>query len=209
MRKAVFTLALITLACASHAWADADTERGRLLAETCVGCHGVEGYTNAYPTFRVPRIAGQHEAYLLAALEAYRDRERQHPTMVGQSRALSSDDLRDISAYLAESGREEARADRRARSVGDPARGEEVAGERGCRACHGTDGMSSEGQNPPSPILAGQHADFLYQSMKDYQDGTRDNAVMSGQLQGLSDRDLRDMAAFYASQPGPLRIMPR
>lgn len=209
MRKAVLTLVLSSLAITSTAWADADTERGGLLADTCAGCHGVEGYTNAYPTYKVPRIAGQHEDYLISALEAYRDREREHPTMVGQSRAISEEDIRDISAYLAESGREEPRRDRRARSVGNPDRGEEVAGDAGCRACHGSDGMSQEGQNPPSPILSGQYADYLYQSMKDYQDGTRDNAVMSGQLQGLDDRDLRDLAAFYANEAGPLRIMPR
>ncbi len=209
MRNTVMTLALSCLVGIGTAWAEEDTERGRILAETCVGCHGVEGYTNAYPTYKVPRIAGQHEAYLVDSLQNYRETNRQHPTMVGQSQALSEEQIRDISAYLAGVGREDKRAYPRARSIGNPDRGGQIAEDAGCQACHGTDGNSPEGMQPPSPIIAGQYADYLYQSLKQYQDGSRDSATMAPLVENLDDRELRDLAAFYASQPGPLKIMPR
>ncbi len=75
-------------------------ERGKSLAYTCQGCHGVTGYKNAYPTYYVPKIAGQTNEYLLAALKAYREGTRKHPTMQAQSQSFSEQDLADIAAYL-------------------------------------------------------------------------------------------------------------
>ena len=54
-----------------------------------------------YPTYHVPKLGGQNEAYLVAALKAYRDGERDHKTMVLQSEALSDEDIADIAAYFA------------------------------------------------------------------------------------------------------------
>lgn len=75
-------------------------ERGRVLAYTCQGCHGVTGYTNAYPNYHVPKIAGQSEAYLANALAEYRQGNRQHPTMQAQAQGFSEQDIADIAAFL-------------------------------------------------------------------------------------------------------------
>lgn len=75
-------------------------ERGRVLAYTCQGCHGVTGYTNAYPNYHVPKIAGQSEAYLANALTEYRKGNRQHPTMQAQAQGFSEQDIADIAAFL-------------------------------------------------------------------------------------------------------------
>lgn len=77
-----------------------DIERGRQLTYTCQGCHGVPGYENAYPTFRVPMIGGQSEVYLANALTAYKHGERQHPTMQAQAESFSEADIADIAAFL-------------------------------------------------------------------------------------------------------------
>lgn len=204
MRTALVTLALTTLMFFANAHAQGDAENGRTLSDTCAGCHGVDGYTNAYPSYRVPKIAGQHAEYLIHALDGYAGDQRNHPTMSGQSGGLSDEEVRDIAAFLSQDGLEEPARDARAAAVGNPARGEELAAARGCAGCHGPEGVSPEGLRPPSPILAGQYADFLYQALKQYKDGGRSNPVMMGQVQSLSDRDMRDLAAFYASQPGPL-----
>jgi cytochrome c553 len=82
-----------------------DPAEGAKKAYTCLGCHGVEHYVNAYPTYKVPRIAGQHEAYLVAALQAYRGKTRHHPTMQANAGLLSDQDIADISAYLASQGK--------------------------------------------------------------------------------------------------------
>src|SRR5690606_35322285 len=79
----------------------ADTEAGRVLAYTCTVCHGIPGYTNAYPNYRVPKIAGQNRDYLVAALTAYNKGERRHPTMRAQGESLSAEDIDNIASYLA------------------------------------------------------------------------------------------------------------
>jgi len=58
-------------------------------AYTCLGCHGVEHYVNTYPSYHVPKIAGQHVEYLVAALQAYRAKTRSHPTMQANAALLS------------------------------------------------------------------------------------------------------------------------
>jgi len=82
------------------AFAEGDAQAGRLKAETCLGCHGIAGYKNTYPTFRVPKLQGQHSKYIEAALKAYRAEERKHPTMKSQAGALSDQDIADIAAYI-------------------------------------------------------------------------------------------------------------
>jgi cytochrome c553 len=78
-----------------------DPVAGRTKANTCMGCHGIPGYTNAYPTYRVPKLGGQPPEYLAAALKAYKSGERPHKTMQAQAASLSDRDIDDIAAYLA------------------------------------------------------------------------------------------------------------
>ena len=84
-----------------QAYAAGDADRGRIRGETCLGCHGVASYTNVYPTYRVPKLGGQHAEYIGAALKGYRSGERSHPTMNAQASGLSDQDIADISAYFA------------------------------------------------------------------------------------------------------------
>ena len=81
--------------------AKGDPAKGKTLAYTCTGCHGIAEYKNAYPSYRVPKIAGQNEQYLAAALIGYKKRERNHPTMQAQAQSFSEQDIADIAAYLA------------------------------------------------------------------------------------------------------------
>ena len=71
-----------------------------------------------------------------------------------------------------------------------------------CQACHGADGDKSV--DPQYPRLAGQYADYLAKALRDYQTGTRKNAIMAGFATTLSEQDIADLAAFYAAQPGAL-----
>ena len=82
-------------------------------------------------------------------------------------------------------------------AAGDPAAGQTKAAT--CIACHGADGNSAD---PQYPRLAGQYADYLEKSLQAYQDGSRQNPIMSGFAAGLSSQDIRDLAAFYAAQEG-------
>ena len=66
----------------------------------CIGCHGIPGYKTAFPdVYHVPKIAGQQPAYIIAALKAYKDGSRQHPSMRGIAASLSDQDMADLAAY--------------------------------------------------------------------------------------------------------------
>ncbi|MFV8835636.1 cytochrome c [Aquisalimonas sp.] len=85
---------------------------------------------------------------------------------------------------------------------GDPSVGQQIAEDQ-CIACHAVDGSQS---NPEWPKLSGQYADYLFRSLQQYQDGTRENAVMQGQVEGLSTQDLRDLASYYSRLDGDLYV---
>ncbi len=75
-------------------------DNGRVLAYTCQGCHGITGYKNAYPSYRVPKIGGQTQQYLSQALSEYRQGKRRHPTMQAQSMSFSEQEIADLAVYL-------------------------------------------------------------------------------------------------------------
>lgn len=82
------------------AGAEGDPEQGRQKAETCLGCHAIENYTNVYPTYPVPRLGGQNAQYIIDALKAYANGDRPHVTMHAQASTLSDEDMQDIAAFL-------------------------------------------------------------------------------------------------------------
>ena len=84
------------------AQAEGNVEAGKTKALTCMGCHGIEGAFSVYPSFRVPKLAGQHSEYIVAALKAYKTGQRKHKTMVAQAASLSEQDMLDIAAYFAD-----------------------------------------------------------------------------------------------------------
>ena len=81
--------------------AEGDPEAGKSKALPCMGCHGIPGYFNVYPSYRVPKLGGQHQAYIVAALQAYKNGQRSHKTMIAQATTLNDQDMQDIAAYFA------------------------------------------------------------------------------------------------------------
>ena len=68
-----------------------------------------------------------------------------------------------------------------------------------CQACHGADGNA--GVDPQYPRLAGQYADYLARSLHEYKNGGRKNAIMQGFVATLSDQDITNVSAYFASLP--------
>ena len=83
-----------------------------------------------------------------------------------------------------------------AQAAGDVQAGNAKATAAGCVACHGANGQGVA----PNPALAGKSEDQLAQALKDYKSGKRDNAVMKTSASPLSDQDIANLAAFYASK---------
>lgn len=103
-KRLMLVASMALLAMPFGALAEGDLVAGRAKAEACLGCHGIEGYRNAYPSYRVPKIGGQSESYLIAALKAYRSGDRSHPTMRAQGASLSDEDIADLATYFATHG---------------------------------------------------------------------------------------------------------
>lgn len=80
------------------------------------------------------------------------------------------------------------------------ARGDADAGQAKsalCGSCHGADGNSAIAINPK---LAGQNAKYLVKQLQDFKSGARPGQTMAAMVGNLSDQDMEDLAAYYASQ---------
>jgi len=188
---AIATLSLTCLFLVPTAAAEGNIDRGGKLGYSCLGCHGIDGYRNAYPSYRVPRLGGQKAAYLATAIQGYRDGTRAHPTMKAQASSLSDQDIEDLAAYLASVGAGTVA------SGGAQTEGIEAAAT--CTACHGQNGIS---MSPTWPTLAGQHEDYLLHALNQYRDGTRSDPVMSQMAATLSDDDVKLLARFFSGLKG-------
>lgn len=194
VRVAALTLAM-TLAGPGQAAGNA--QRGKQLGYTCLGCHGIENYKNVYPTYSVPKLVGQHPEYLVAALKAYRGKQRSHATMYAQASSLSDQDMEDVAAYLS----------RQALPSSAPVVGKAPAKVTSlCSACHGANGV---GLMAEYPTLAGQHADYLARSLVEYQKGDRKNAIMQSFVTQLSAADIAAIANYYGAQRPQLQTVLR
>lgn len=78
----------------------------------------------------------------------------------------------------------------------DLAKGQAISSQV-CAACHTADGSRG---SPANPIIAGQHPEYLAKQLADFKSGKRKNAVMAGFAATLSEEDMRNVAAFYASK---------
>jgi cytochrome c553 len=175
-----------------------DPVHGKAISYTCLGCHGVEGYRNAYPNYSVPKLVGQHPEYIVAALQEYRGEQRSHVTMHSQAATLSDQDMTDIAAYFAGTVLQPAAVPADA----PPA----PAAVAICAACHGATGVSVV---PNYPILAGQYADYLKRQIGEYKDGGRKNAIMSGMAATIKDSDVDALAEYFSRMQPALSTLRR
>jgi cytochrome c553 len=89
-------------ALAAEAASAGDPAAGRAKASMCQGCHGIGLYKTAFPeVYHVPKIGGQHAAYIVQALQQYKTGVRSHPSMRGIAAGLSDKDMADLAAYYA------------------------------------------------------------------------------------------------------------
>ena len=163
------------------------------LSSTCLGCHGVVSYNNIYPTYKVPKLGNQHKDYIVAALKAYRSGERSHTTMKAHAANLSDLDIDKIADYFSSFKAK----------ITTPEDVKIIDEANSCVGCHGVDGNS---EVPTFPRIAGQYEDYLYQSLKSYKNGKRNNAIMNGVASTLNDDQMKKLSKYFASQKGMLNI---
>lgn len=181
-----------------------DAEAGRTKVAMCIGCHGIPAYQASFPeVHKVPMIAGQNAAYIVASLAAYKSGDRKHPTMRAIAGSMSEQDMADVAAYYEKLG-----GPAPVGAVPAPAAPvAELLTKGGCAGCHGE--SFNQPIDPSYPKVAGQHADFLYVSLKAYQvDGNpqvgRGNPIMGGIARQYTRAELKQLAAYLGSLPGQL-----
>lgn len=169
--------------------------RGKSLSYTCLGCHGIPNYKNAYPNYSVPKLEGQHPEYIVAALQAYRNKERSHTTMHSQAASLTDAEMADVAAYF---------AGKPLKPSTNAAASKAPKAAEQCVACHGTDGV---GIVAIYPTLAGQHEDYLERALTEYKNGGRKNPIMAGFAAPLKPADIRELAEYYSKRQPALQTV--
>jgi cytochrome c553 len=102
LAAALAALTFAGAACAQDV-AAGNPAHGALKVQMCQGCHGIEGWRTAYPeVYRVPLIGGQHEAYIVKALQEYKSGDRQHPSMRAIAASLTDQDMADLAAFYSQ-----------------------------------------------------------------------------------------------------------
>jgi cytochrome c553 len=188
--KTKLALTVVFTLLAGASFAQGNPEAGKTIGYSCLGCHGIEGYRNAYPSYRVPKLGGQSAAYLEVALRGYRDGTRDHGTMIAQATSLTDQQIQDVAAYLASlAGLPE----------GDAAAAPSIPQIATCIACHGQNGI---GLSPVWPTIAGQHEDYIVHALNQYRDGSRSDPVMMPMAAALTDADVKVLAKYFSSLEG-------
>ena len=171
-----------------------DAGAGKSVAAACSACHGNSGMS-LNPAW--PNLAGQHDDYLVNSLKAFKSGARKNDMMSPMAAGLSDADIRNVAAYFSKTNCSVTGGDKAKAALGK-------AKAASCAACHGSGGLRNPGKDGISagqawPNLAGQNADYLTGALKSFKDGSRNHAVMTSVAKTLSDPDIDNLAAYYAS----------
>ena len=161
----------------------------------CGSCHGADGNARIPG---MPNLTAQSPEFFITVMSEYRSGERLHNMMQTLSASLDDETLANMGLYYAL----QEPAPTQQTASGHAENGARLA--ESCSSCHGVDGnVTAEG----TPTLAGQDPIYFVQSLKAYGDGQRDHEPMKGAVEGLSESDMQDLAAFYAAKTPQPRVV--
>ena len=131
-----------------------DAKAGQAKAATCAACHGLDGNP---ASSQYPKLAGQHENYIVRQVGLFKSHKRENAVMMGFVMSLSEQDMHDIGAYFASKTSLPGVADANMVARGELLYrgGDAKAGVPACMACHGADGRGNPGDEP-RPADSGQ-----------------------------------------------------
>jgi cytochrome c553 len=185
MRRMITALTFALIA--SLARAETLQER----AAPCLACHGERGQSE---TENTPSLGGQQPAYTLIQLFMFREKLRVFDPMNDMAKALTDDDLRAFSEFIAKLPKPNPPAD-----AGDQPRlqrAQELAQQHRCNSCHSTDFSGKDNV----PRIADQREDYLAKTMREYKDNSRHgyDATMAEVLQPVTPEQIADLAYYLA-----------
>ena len=191
-------LAAVTFACSSHAGAEGGKDPAPVDIAMCRGCHGIAHYRTAYPeVYSVPKLGGQQAAYVVKALQDYKQGLRNHATMRSIAALQTEEQVAAVAAYYAD------------KDGGSAVHANGLDADQGagppkpaaaCEACHGPGG--NKPVSPETPRLAAQEYDYLVQALTQYRKGSRQNPIMGAMAKSLDDAQIRDLSRYFSDQRG-------
>jgi cytochrome c553 len=175
-----------------------DANAGQGKSGVCAACHGMDGNP---PSSQYPKLAGQHEDYIVRQINMFKTHARDSAIMMGFAMPLSEQDAHDIGAFFASKtslpGVADAQLVKRGESIYRG--GDKNLNAPACMACHGPDGRGNPGAEYPQ--LSGQYGDYVTQKLKDFRDGKSwgddDRAkIMPAVVKNLTDADIAAVASY-------------
>jgi cytochrome c553 len=195
LRAIASSLVLVSL----QSFAQGDPAAGEAKAAICAACHGADG-NSAVPNW--PKLAGQHQQYLVRQATLIKANARPVPEMMGITPGLTEQDILDISAFYSKQTSAGGVADETKVILGERIyrAGNAESGVPACMSCHGPAG---EG-NPFSgyPALAGQHAVYTANMLTRFRDGENwgegdaPSQIMNGSAARLTDQEIEAVASY-------------
>ncbi len=162
---------------------------GSALAARCDSCHGANGSTTRSEL--IPVLAAMPPEYFIPALRSYFNGKRTHSWMNILGSSTSEKDIKLLAAYYAVQPPIQ---------LSRPGKGNAKAGEHSAGMCAGCHSIDGNALNPEIPSLAGQPAEYLIKTIKDYRDGHRKDPLMTDAVRKMQDETIVNLAAYYSSQ---------
>jgi cytochrome c553 len=162
----------------------------------CVSCHGAEGNSAIAVN---PKLAQQHPEYLVKQLQEFKAGKRKNAIMQAIASALSDDDMKNISYWVASKKAKPGFAkDKDLVALGERIYRGGVADRQvaACAGCHSPNGAGIPAQYPR---LSGQQAEYVATQLTNFRDGVRLNSLQMSQIAAkLNDREIRALADYVA-----------
>lgn len=205
MKKSLFLViaifsGLMAASLTGSVYAGGDAAAGKGKSLVCAGCHGPDGNSIA-PNF--PKLAGQHENYLIKQLTEFKSGVRKDSTgmMLGMVAALSEQDMADISAYFSSQKIKAGTTDSKHITAGTRLyrAGNAATDVSGCMGCHGPKGAGNPDAN--FPAIGGQYADYIAKQLKEFRGGIRTNdtaKMMQNITARMTDADIEALSSYIA-----------
>ncbi|MGD8264993.1 MAG: c-type cytochrome [Chromatiales bacterium] len=196
MKKWLMTLSMAAAMVSSVAVAGGDAAAGKAKSAMCAGCHMADGNS---VNGMWPKLAGQHESYIIKQLQDFKAGGRVDPTMQPMAAGLSEDDMANLAAFYSSQTLKIGEADPALVEKGKEIfmSGNAASGVAACSACHAPNGVGNPAAN--FPALQGQHADYTVKQLKDFRAGNRANdagKMMRNVAAKMTDEEIAAVSSY-------------
>ncbi len=202
MKKVLmFVLTGLAISTAASVWAEGEAvvgnaEAGKTKSATCAACHGADG-NSVNPEW--PKLAAQHESYIVKQLTNFKAGDRVNASMSPMAAPLNEQDMADLAAYFSSQTRKPGEGDQTKVTLGEQVYkgGNNATGVAACAACHGPNGAGNPAAKFPS--LNGQHATYIKNQLYAFRKGERANdagKMMRNVAIRMTDAEIEAVAEY-------------